>query len=149
MALDNGKIAWKIGSNDLIVPDRKPILYASVVLNTASGTTPVTLITGSPYYYITRLLVSIDPTCTTSGGGIVAVNFTDSAFGLIGSARGYCPASFTAPTMAIASTIVESGTGYYFNSTTVGSTLSVALNQALTAGSYRVAINYGLTNYTA
>lgn len=149
MALDNGKIMWQIGSGDVVSPERKPILYTSVILNAASGTTPVTLITGSPYYYITRLLVSIDPTCTTTGGGIVAVTFTDSAFGLIGSARGYCPAAFTAPTIATPSTIVESGFGYFFNSTTAGSTLSVALNTALTAGSYRLAINYGLTNYTA
>jgi len=149
MALDNGKILWQMGSNDVIVPERKPVLYSATTLNTASGTTPVTLFTGSPYYYLTRLLVSVDPNCTTSGGGMISATFTDSAFGIVGQIRFYAPGSFTAPTIATPSVVLESGTGYYFNSTTSGSTLSVALNNPLTGGSVRLAVNYGFTNYTA
>lgn len=149
MALDNGKILWQLGNNDVPLPERKPTLYTSAILTPASGTTPVTLFTGSPYYYITRLLVSFDPNCTISGGAVVAITFTDSSYGIVGSARVWCPNTFTSPTSAQPSTIVESGFGYFFNSTTAGSTLSIALSATLGAGAIRAAVNYGLTSLTA
>lgn len=138
-----------MGSGDLVVPERKPVLYTATTLNTASGTTPVLLLTGTPYYYLTRLLVSVDPNCTMTGGGMISATFTDSVFGTVGQIRFYAPASFTAPSIATVAPILESGTGYYFNSTSSGSTLTVALNTALTGGSVRLAVNYGLTSYTA
>ena len=51
--------------------------YIGITLNAASGTTPQAILTGSPGYYITRIFIAVDPNCTISGGGMVAVTVTD------------------------------------------------------------------------
>ncbi|WP_174958559.1 hypothetical protein [Burkholderia aenigmatica] len=133
------------GSGDTALPKWIGDLYLSATLNSSSGTNSVTLTTGAPYYYLTRLLVEFLPTCTTSGGGIVGVTFTDSAFGIVGAGHVWCPASFTASTSIIAPVLLESGAGYSWHASSPNSTLTVQLTAALTGGSVRVAVNGGLT----
>lgn len=145
MALEGSQVQLLLGSGDVALPGRQPTKYSSAILTSANGTSSTTLFTGAPYYYITRLLVSFDPNCTITNGAIVAINFTDSVYGLIGSARIWCPNTFNSPTLAQPSTIVESGTGYFFHSTAPNSTLSIALDSTLTSGAIRAAVNYGFT----
>jgi hypothetical protein len=134
------------GSGDEPIPAFVGDSYTSTVLSSASGTSPVTLQTGAPGYYVTRLQVSFDPTCTLAVAGMVTVTFTDSVAGVIGQARAWIPAAFVAPTVPVQMLLAQSGAGYFFRSKSATSTLSVALSVALTAGSIRVAINGGTTS---
>jgi hypothetical protein len=52
------------GSGDTPLPNWVGDLYAPATINSAAGTTPQLLITGAPRYYITRLFVEVDASCT-------------------------------------------------------------------------------------
>jgi len=140
------------GSNILVsgtgieLPPMIGDLYVPVTLNSAAGTTPQLMVTGAPGYLLTRLFVEVDASCTVSGGGMVSINFTDTGSGLsVSQYRVYIPATFTAPTVPTGPQLASTGTGYWFRARTPGSTLTVSLNTALTAGTIRVAANYALT----
>ena len=134
-----------IGSGGVILPRWVGDAYASATINAAQGTTPVTLITGAPGYYVTRLLVEVLPNATMTSAGMVNVTFSDSVLGTLGQLPVYLPATFTAPTVPTVATPQETGSGFLVRSKNSGSTLSVSVNNALSGGSIRVAVNYGLT----
>ena len=122
-------------------------LYSAATLNTASGTTPVVMVTGAPGYLVTRLFVEVDATCTVASAGMNTINFTDTGSGLVvGQYRVWLPATFTAPTGPTGPQLATTGTGYWYRSRTANSTLQVSLSTALTAGSIRVAVNYAIIN---
>jgi hypothetical protein len=139
--------ACSMGSNNEPLPNWIGDLYVPVTLNSSSGTTPVAMITGAPGYYLTRLFVEVDATCTLASGGMQTINFTDTGSGLIvGQYRVYIPGTFTAPTVPTGPQLASSGTGYFYRSLTASSTLTISLSAALTGGTIRVAINGGVTS---
>ncbi len=142
--------AGGIGSNGQVIPTLVGNKYVPIILNSAAGTTPQLMITGAPGYFITRLFVEVDASCTLAVGGMVSINFTDTGSGLlIGQYRAYIPGTFTAPTVPTGPQLASSGTGYLYVSTTTNSTCTVSVSVALTAGTIRCAINSGTCNYLA
>lgn len=134
------------GSGDVALPNWIGDLYAPATINSASGTTPITLITGAPGYFLTRLFVEVDASCTLATAAMTTVNFTDTNSGMVvGQYRVWIPASFTAPTSPTGPQLASSGTGYWYRSKTANSTLAVSISNALTAGTIRVAVNGGIT----
>lgn len=134
------------GSGALILPATAGNQYVSATLNSASGTTPVTLLTGAPGYYISQLGFQCDPTATMTGGGIETISFTDSASNMVAQFRIYVPASAASPTVPTIIRQVNEGP-FVWNNKTANSVLSIALGTALTAGTIRVFVRYGLWNY--
>lgn len=135
-----------VGSNGTPITDYIGNQYIAATLNSASGTTPVNLVTGAPGYYIAQLGFQCDPTATLGAAAMETINFTDSASGMIASFRIYIPASVTAPTTPTIIRQTNEGP-FVWNNKTANSVLSVALGTALTAGSIRVFVRYGLCNY--
>ncbi len=136
-----------IGSSGQVLPQLLGNKYVAATLNSASGTTPVTLVAGDPGYYVTRLLVQVDPTCTLASGGMLTVSFTDTGSGqVIGAYRTYIPAAFVAPTGVVGDALAPTGDGYLYFATTSDSTLQVSLSVALTGGSIRCSANTGITD---
>jgi hypothetical protein len=123
-----------------------PNQYAAATLNSASGTSEVTLVTAPAFYFVTVLQITIDPTCTIAAAGMVSIAVTDSVSGnTVGMLRVYIPSAVTAPGIA---TVIRqvNAPGFFWSSPQANSTLQVALNTALTAGSIRVSVGYGLTS---
>lgn len=142
--------AGGIGSNGQVIPTLVGNKYVPIILNSAAGTTPQLMITGAPGYFITRLFIELDASCTIAAAGMVTINFTDTGSGLvIGQYRAFIPSVFTAPTFPTGPQLASSGTGYIYVSTTTASTCTVGTNVALTAGTIRCAINSGICNYLA
>lgn len=140
--------AGGIGSNGQVIPALLGNKYVPIILNAAAGTTPQLMITGAPGYYVSRLFVEVDASCTLAVGGMVSINFTDTGSGLIiGQYRAYIPAAFAAPTVPTGPQLASSGTGYLFVATTSVSTCTVSISVALTAGTIRCAINAGTCNF--
>lgn len=135
------------GYNRQLIGQFMPTLFASATLNTASGTTPVTVLTApsNMYIFIIGIQITTDPTCTTSGGGIVQSTLSASTSGTIAVLRQYIPAAFTAPTTPTCNR-QTSAPGNFWASQQTGETLTVVNNNALTAGSIRVAFHYGYSN---
>jgi hypothetical protein len=135
-----------VGSNGLVIPASVGSAYVSATLNSASGTTSTNLITGAPGYYIAQIGFQCDPTATMSAGGMETVTFTDSVSGTVAQFRVYIPASAAAPT--VPTIIRQTNEGpFVWNNKTANSILSVALGTALTAGTIRVFVRYGICNY--
>ncbi|OUE47296.1 hypothetical protein BZY94_06230 [Burkholderia territorii] len=81
-----------------------------------------------------------------SSGGMETITFADSSFGTVAQFRIYIPASAAAPT--VPTIIRQTNEGpFVWNNKTANSILSVALGTALTAGSIRVFVRYGICNY--
>jgi len=138
-------IQWT-GSNGLVLPASAGTAYIAATLNSASGTTSTNLITGAPGYYIAQIGFQCDPTATMSAGGMETVTFTDSVSGTVAQFRIYIPASAAAPT--VPTIIRQTNEGpFVWNNKIANSILSVALGTALTAGTIRVFVRYGLCSY--
>ena len=134
------------GSNDLNIPNTIANQYTSGTINVAQGTTPITLVTGTPGYYTTTCGVTVDPTCSVSGGGEVNITLTDSSSGVISVFRFYIPAASSTPT--VPTFIKDSNSpGFFWNNKVAGSSLAVASSVALTTGSIRCFLRYGLCSY--
>jgi len=122
-------------------------LYAAVTLNSASGGTPQIILSppAGSYIFIRGIQITVDPTCTLSAAGMETTTITASTSGIVGALRSYIPATFTAPTVP---TVLRqtSAPGNFFATVAPGETITVANSVALTAGSIRVAFNYGLSN---
>lgn len=139
-----------VGTSGKELPNLLGDLYAAATINTGAGTSPQLLVTGAPGYYITRLFVEVDPTCTIAAGGMVTFTFTDTGSGqVIGAARAYIPAVLAAPLIPTVAQSIASGAGYFYRSLSVGSTLTVTSSVALTAGSVRCAVNGGTTPFNS
>ena len=142
----SGSNIWVAGTG-IELPPIIGDLYAAATINSGTGTGTQTLVTGSPGYILTRILIAIDPTCTIASAGMIQIAFVDTGSGAtVGALRAYVPASFTAPTVPTVSVPYISNSGYWFRSRSVGSTLTIASNTALTAGSIRASCNYALIN---
>jgi hypothetical protein len=122
--------------------------YAAVTLNSGSGTTPQTILSANTggFYFVKVLQITLDPTCTIASAGMVNIAVTDTVSGgMVGTLRAYIPASVTAP--GIATVIRQTNApGFFWSASQPSSTLQAAVNTALTAGSIRVSVGYGLTN---
>ncbi|MDN7881250.1 hypothetical protein [Burkholderia aenigmatica] len=138
--------AGGIGSGGLVIPALIGNQYAAVTLNSASGTSPGTLITGAPGYYLTQIGFQCDPTATLAAGGMETVVLSDSVSGTVAQFRIYIPASAGAPAVPTIIRQVNDGP-FVWNNKSAGSVLTAALGTALTAGSIRVFARYGLCNY--
>lgn len=122
-------------------------MYASSTLNTASGTTPQTILTvpAGFYCYILGIQFTIDPTCTLAAGGIEGTGInTLTGAQTIAMLRSYIPATFTAPTVPTVNRQVAAP-GAIFCTTVPGEIIQVSNSVALTAGSIRVSFNYGFS----
>jgi hypothetical protein len=139
--------AGGIGSNQQVIPALIGNRYSSTILTIANGTTPVTLVTGAPYYFITRELVEVQVNCTTSSATTITVAFTDSVDGILGEYIFWCPTTFAAPTVPTGPQLASTGAGFYYVAKTVGSSLQVSLSSSIIGGSVRVAVNCGICNF--
>jgi hypothetical protein len=138
-----GVVQFVTGSNGVAYPELVGNYSVTLTFNNASGPGPLTLFTGSPFYYITRFYVTVDPTCSIASAGMVNIQADDSVIGILGRTRVYLPASsptYTVPTPAL---ISDSGAGFFGLSTTANSVATVTLSQALLTGQIRVTANYG------
>lgn len=135
-----------VASGGLVIPASVGNQYIAVTLNSASGTTPVTMVTGAPGYYISEFGFQCDPIATLGAAGMETINISDSVSGMVASFRIYIPASAGAPTVPTIIRQVNEGP-FIWNNKSSGSILTVTLGTALTAGSIRVFVRYGLCNY--
>ena len=124
-----------------------PTKFAAVTLNSASGTSPQTLITvpAGKYVFIPAVQITIDPTATIAAAGMNLISVTDSVDGALATLRAYFPSAAASPAQP---TVIRqtSSPGAFWASSTSGSTISVSLSVALTAASVRVSVHYGLSN---
>ena len=135
---------FKTSNNNILIPDYVANEHTSAILTSTNGTTPLTLLTGAPFYYVGRMIIKVDPNCTVSGGALQTITIADSSSGQLLQYRVWIPNTFTSPTSPVAG-IETQTTNYFFDSKVATSTLTVTLGTALTSGSIRVAINYGFT----
>lgn len=135
-----------IGSGGKTYPNWVGNMVQPIVLNSASGTGAVDVITGAPGYYVTRLFVEVDATATKAAAGMVNFTVSDTVSGEVAQFRIFLPAAFVAPTIPTGPLIAQTSGGFLWNNKSAGSKLQVSLNLALTAGSIRFSCNYGLTD---
>lgn len=119
--------------------------YSPATINSATGTGSTTLVTGNPGYFITELGYQIDANATIAAAGMISLTFTDSSFGTIANFRIWIPSTAGAPTVPTNMRQVNQGP-FVWSNRTANSTLSVAVNTALTAASIRAFVRYGITN---
>jgi hypothetical protein len=122
--------------------------YAAVTLNSASGTTPQTVLTvpSVKYGFIIAIQITIDPIATIGAAGMVNTTLTTVNGGeTIALLRSYIPSTPAAPTIP---TVLRqtSAPGAFFACAQAGDTIQVANSVALTAGSIRVSFTYGFSN---
>ena len=135
-----------LGSGDIHYPCRVGNLYNAVTLTSANGTTPVTIITGAPGYYITDMGIQIDPVSTIAAAATVMLSFTDTSSGGVFSLLWYIPSVLTGPG---APTNLRQATGpgtLIWSSKVATSKLQVSVSTALLTGSARFFVRYGLTS---
>ncbi|CAG4900704.1 hypothetical protein [Paraburkholderia saeva] len=122
--------------------------YAAVTLNSASGTTPQTVLTvpAGKYGFIWGVQITTDPIATISSAGMLntALN-TVNGGETVALLRGYFPSTPASPTQP---TVLRqtSAPGAFFACAQPGDTIQCANSVALTAGSIRVSFNYGFSN---
>lgn len=135
-----------LGSGDVTYPLRIGNLYAAATINSGNGLTPVTLLTGSPGYYITDLGVQISANATVSGGAEITLVFTDSGFGGIFTLLAWLPGAQASPAVPTCIREVSGPGNLVWSAKSSNTTLSVSTSVALTAGSIRFFARYGLTS---
>src|ERR1700739_2821917 len=120
------------GSSGLALPNFIGTVHNAQTINASVGTGSVTLMSGAPGYYLNRFFIEVDPTCTTSGGGLITLNLVDSASSVnVAQYRFYAPAAFTPPSSVVGPLAQETGAGFFFLAPVSGSTLSASLSVAL------------------
>lgn len=135
-----------LGHNDIAYPQRVGNLYTTATLTSANGTTPITLFTGNPGYYIAELGMQLTPDITIAVAGTVQLSFVDSSFGVFFRLVWFIPA--TAPTKTQATISREvSGPNFYWSGKVPSTTVTVTTDTALTGGSVRFFARYGLTSH--
>jgi hypothetical protein len=140
-----------IGSGDVLFPTFVGNKLSTVICDAAHGTTPQTLLTGAPYYYITRFYVTVDPICYIQSAGMMEVVAYDSVVGVIGRTRVYMPSNGNmGQANATPSLVTKSDYGFFYLSPNAGSVVTVYPSVPLLgSGIIRVTANYGLTNIQA
>lgn len=133
-----------MGDSDIPYPYRIGNLYAAKAFTSADGTTATTLATGAPGYYITAFGYQIDATTTIASAGMISIMFTDTASGGWGTFRAFVPAAFAAGNTPGSVRQVNDGP-FVWSNKVANSSVQVALDTALTAGSVRCFIRYGRT----
>lgn len=135
------------GYNRQLLQQFVPTQFAAVTLNSASGTTPQTVLVvpAGQYIFVTGVQITIDPTATIGAAGMNLISLTDSVFGSFATLRAYFPSTPAAPTVP---TVIRqtSAPGAFWAGPQAGSTITASLSVALTAASVRVSFHYGLSN---
>lgn len=125
-----------------------PTKYAAVTLNSASGTSPQTVLTvpAGMYAYIVGIQITVDVICTIASAGMINTTLnTVNGAQTIALLRTYIPATAASP--AIPTVIRQTGApGAFFATSVAGDTIQCANNIALTGGSIRVSFGYGFSN---
>jgi len=134
------------GNNGIVYPEMVGNNYATITLNSSNGTTPVTIITGVPGYWITEMGVQVDDICTISVAGMVSTKFTDTSSGDMFVIRWYIPSAFS-PKTGPSNNRQVSGPGFAWNNKVANSSLQVSVDTALTAGTARFFIRFAQTNF--
>ena len=134
-----------LGDSDIVYPYRIGNLYAAKTITSADGTTATTLATGNPGYYITAFGYQIDSTTTIATSSMVSILFTDTSSGGWGTFRIWIPQTFAAKTAPDSLRQVNDGP-FVWSNKTANSSVQVAIDVALTAGSIRCFIRYGRTS---
>jgi hypothetical protein len=135
-----------LGSGDIPYRLRVGNLYNAVTLTSANGTTPVTIITGAPGYYITDMGVQVDPLSTIGVASTISFGFTDSSSGAVFMLLWFLPTTAPTKTAAENDRVVTGPGNLIWSSKVANSVLSVALPVALVTGSVRFFVRYGLTS---
>jgi hypothetical protein len=122
--------------------------YAAVTLNSASGTTPQTVLTvpAGKYCFIVGIQITTDPIATISAAGMLNTTLSTVTGGeTIALLRGYFPSTPATPAQPTVNR-QTSAPGAFFGTSKAGDTIQCANSVALTAGSIRVSFNYGFSN---
>ena len=117
----------------------------SLVLSFTSSQSSV--VVGVPGYYIQSVLVQLQPNSTIAGGGVFAVNLSDSSFGVFFGSVFYLPASYTALSQGAGGPQVISPGGFFWNNKVSNSTMSVLLNTSLSGGAVNITVGYGISSW--
>lgn len=134
-----------VGSGDIKYPARVGNLYVAGTITSANGTTPVTLFTGAPGYFITELGMQLSPNITIGTAGTVNLFFSDSTFGTFFNLVWFIPS--TAPTKTQSGIDRQTnGPGFYWSAKNSTTTVTFNTDTALTGGSVRYFVRYGLTS---
>lgn len=134
-----------MGSGDIKYPARVGNLYVAGTITSANGTTPVTCITGAPGYFITELGMQVSPDATITTAGNVNMFFSDSTFGTFFNLIWLVPSTAPAKTQ-ITNLRQTNGPGFYWSAKNSTTTVTFNTDTALTGGSVRWFIRYGLTS---
>jgi len=122
--------------------------YAAITLNSASGTTPQTVLTApaGQYLFIVAIQITTDPIATIASAGMVNTTLSTVTGGeTIALLREYFPSTPATPNQPTVNR-QTSAPGAFFAASKPGDTVQVANSVALTAGSIRVSFTYGFSN---
>lgn len=133
-----------LGSGDILYPARVANLYVPGTITSANGTTPVSCFTAPQGYYIMELGMQLSPDITIGTAGTVNMFFADSQDGTFFNLVWLVPSTAPAKTQVTINRQTN-GPGFYWSAKHSGSSVTFATDTALTAGSVRWFIRYGLT----
>lgn len=122
--------------------------YAAVTLNSASGTTPQTVITApaGKFLFIVAIQITTDPVATIAAAGMLNTTLNTVTGGeTIALLRGFFPNTPATPAQPTVNR-QTSAPGAFFAAANAGDTVQVSNSVALTAGSIRVSFTYGFSN---
>jgi len=123
-----------LGSGDIHYPCRVGNLYAAQTITSANGTTPVTLITGAPGYYITDMGLQVDPLSTIGAAATINLSFIDTSSGTVFTALWFLPNVAPTKTAAENDRVVTGPANLIWSSKIAASSLQVSASTALVLG---------------
>lgn len=147
MTIGQSGTEWVLSSGGVLKPMVVGNSYTPITITSVQGTTPQVMFTAPVGYVITECGMQVDPISTIAVAGMVNLSFTDSSFGTIFNIRWYIPATVTGGPTVPTNTRITNGPGFYWNNKVAGTSLSVATDTALTAGSIRFFARYALVNF--
>lgn len=107
------------------------------------STSPTTILTGSPRYFITGMTVFFDPASSRTPPASLLVSIQDTIDGILCTWVTYFPVIAPVPTIV---TTIPIPLAFFYKATTNGSSLQVVGNGSPTAGNLYVNVNYGFTS---
>jgi hypothetical protein len=121
------------------------ISSGTIVLN---STTPVTVLTGAPGYYIQSIVAQLDQAAFNSNGvpNITALNISDSSFGIFYQIRYFMVGASITPLNNSTDVTQSTPPAFFWNNKVANSSLSLVLSQNI-SGAMVVVINYGLCSF--
>ena len=137
-----------LGSSDVQYPQRLPNLYVAGSITSANGTTPVTCFTAPALqgYYIQELGMQLSPNSIIAAAGTVNLFFADSNFGTFFNLVWFIPQNAPIPQQQSINRQTN-GPGFYWSSKVPATSVTFNTDTALTGGSVRWFIRYGITKY--